>query len=114
MITTGTCQIAYFVPDVHAAALRHHQMFGSGPYYVLDEVSLPFCEYRGEPARWSISSAFGQWGDIQVEFMQQNDALPSFSLRCLSRRVRPLRAASPCDHRPGPSRGRGRNGARWP
>ncbi|WP_374413621.1 VOC family protein [Novosphingobium colocasiae] len=78
MITTGTCQIAYFVPDVRAAALRHHQMFGSGPYYVLDEVSLPLCEYRGQPARWSISSAFGQWGDIQVEFMQQNDALPSF------------------------------------
>ncbi len=78
MILDKPCsQIAYFVPDVRAAALDHHRTYGSGPFYVVDEVILPFCEYRGEPAQWSISSAFGQWGDIQVEFMQQNDDAPS-------------------------------------
>jgi hypothetical protein len=70
-------QIAYFVPDVRAAALEHHQSFGSGPFYVVDQVILPFCEYRGKAAQWSMSSAFGQWGGMQVEFMQQNDEAPS-------------------------------------
>lgn len=66
-------QIAYFVPDVRAAAWEHHRMYGSGPFYVADNVQLPLCEYRGQPAVWNISSAFGQWGDIQIEFMQQDD-----------------------------------------
>jgi hypothetical protein len=70
-------QIAYFVPDVRAAALEHHRNYGSGPFYVADDVVLPFCEYRGVPAKLNISSAFGQWGDMQVEFMQQNDDAPS-------------------------------------
>jgi len=70
-------QIAYFVPDVRAAALDHHRTYGSGPFYVAEDVQLPFCEYRGRAARWKMTSAFGQWGDIQVEFMQQDDDLPS-------------------------------------
>lgn len=67
------CQIAYFVPDVRAAALEHHRTYGSGPFYVAENVQLPLCEYRGSPAHWNITSAFGQWGQIQVEFMQQDD-----------------------------------------
>lgn len=70
-------QIAYFVPDVRTAALDHHLKFGSGPFYVASNVQLPFCEYRGQPAEWDFSSAFGQWGDVQVEFMQQDDGAAS-------------------------------------
>ena len=71
-------QIAYFVADVRHAALDHSRTFGSGPFFVADNVQLPFCEYRGQPAKWNITSAFGQWGDVQVEFMQQDD--PSASI----------------------------------
>ena len=70
-------QIAYFVPDVRAAALEHHRTYGSGPFYVADHVQLPLCDFRGQPAKWDISSAFGQWGDIQIEFMQQDDTSAS-------------------------------------
>ncbi|MES2492511.1 MAG: VOC family protein [Pseudomonadota bacterium] len=66
-------QIAYFVADVRLAAMEHHRTYGSGPFYVADNVQLPFCEYRGQPAIWNMTSAFGQWGDVQVEFMQQDD-----------------------------------------
>lgn len=77
LIDKPYAQIAYFVPDVRAAALDHHSKYGSGPFYVADKVQLPFCEYRGQPAEWDFSSAFGQWGDVQVEFMQQDDGAPS-------------------------------------
>ena len=46
MIIDKACsQIAYFVPDVRAAALDHHRTYGSGPYYVIDKVDLPLCQY---------------------------------------------------------------------
>ena len=43
-------QVAYFVPDVVAAARRHASLFGSGPYYVAEHIPLTLCEHRGRPA----------------------------------------------------------------
>jgi hypothetical protein len=67
-------QLAYFVPDVRIAARRHHDLFGSGPFYVADHIALRFCTHRGRPATLDHSSAYGQWGDVMVEFVQQNNA----------------------------------------
>ncbi|HUD90430.1 VOC family protein [Sphingobium sp.] len=66
-------QIAYFVPDVEKAAVAHMEAFGSGPYYIAEHIPLSLCRYRGEPAELDHSSAYGQWGDIMVEFVQQNN-----------------------------------------
>lgn len=77
IIDKPCCQIAYFVPDVRAAALEHHRTYGSGPFYIVDQVVMPFCQYRGKHVDWDLSSAFGQWGDVQIEFNQQNDDAPS-------------------------------------
>lgn len=71
------CQIAYFVPDIREAALRHHELHGSGPFYVAESIEFPTCEYRGKPSKWDQSSSFGYWGDIMVEFMVQNKPGPS-------------------------------------
>lgn len=71
------CQIAYFVPDIREAALRHHELHGSGPFYVAESIEFPTCEYRGVASRWDQSSSFGYWGDIMVEFMVQNAPGPS-------------------------------------
>ncbi len=57
--------------------MEHHRNFGSGPFYVIDGVEIPFCRYRGQQVQWDLTSAFGQWGDIQIEFNQQNDPAPS-------------------------------------
>jgi hypothetical protein len=67
-------QIAYFVPDVREAALEHSRIFGSGPYFVRDSIALRMCRHRGQDARLDHSSAYGQWGGVMVEFVQQNNA----------------------------------------
>jgi hypothetical protein len=70
-------QIAYFVPDVREAAIAHSKRCGSGPYFVLDNVPLILCQYRGQPGKLDHSCAYGQWGDIMIEFVQQNGPEPS-------------------------------------
>jgi catechol 2,3-dioxygenase-like lactoylglutathione lyase family enzyme len=70
-------QIAYFVPDVRAAARRHHEAFGSGPYFVADNIALSRALYRGTPSTLDHSSAYGQWGEVMIEFCQQNNPGPS-------------------------------------
>lgn len=70
-------QIAYFVADVREAALAHHQSYGSGPFLVLDHIPLARSEHRGIARPLDHSSAYGQWGDVMVEFVQQHNADPS-------------------------------------
>lgn len=70
-------QIAYFVPDVREAALAHHRSFGSGPYFIADHIPLRRAIHRGVERTLDHSSAYGQWGSVMVEFVQQNNPGPS-------------------------------------
>ncbi|HUD28326.1 MAG TPA: VOC family protein [Novosphingobium sp.] len=70
-------QVAYFVPDVRAAARAHSAMFGSGPYHVADNIALTRALHRGTPRQLDHSSAYGQWGEVMIEFCQQNNPGPS-------------------------------------
>jgi len=70
-------QIAYFVPDVRAAAQRHHDLFGSGPYYVAEHIPLASAVHRGTARELDHTSAYGQWGPVMIEFVQQNNPGPS-------------------------------------
>jgi hypothetical protein len=70
-------QIAYFVPDVTVAARSHSALFGSGPYFVAEHIPLASCKYRGQPGELDHTSAYGQWGEVMVEFVQQNNPGPS-------------------------------------
>jgi hypothetical protein len=70
-------QVAYFVPDIVAAARDHAALHGSGPYYVAEHIQLSYCEHRGRPAHLDHSSAYGQWGEVMIEFVQQNNDGPS-------------------------------------
>lgn len=70
-------QIAYFVPDIRAAARAHRAVFGSGPFVVVDHVPTPVVRHRGRPASLDHGSAYGQWGELMVEFVQQHDDGPS-------------------------------------
>lgn len=70
-------QIAYFVADVRVAALEHHLQFGSGPYFVADHIPLSVSQHRGIDRPFDHSSAYGQWGPLMIEFVQQNNAGPS-------------------------------------
>ena len=70
-------QIAFFVPDAGAAAKAHHAAHGSGPFLLAENIPLARATYRGQPAHLDHSSAYGQWGDVMVEFVQQNNPGPS-------------------------------------
>jgi len=70
-------QLAYFCADIRAAALAHHRRFGSGPYFVADNIPLATSVHRGVERLFDHSSAYGQWGDVMIEFVQQNNSGPS-------------------------------------
>ncbi len=70
-------QVAYFVPNVRVAALQHHERFGSGPYFVADNIPLRSATHRGVERALDHSSAYGQWGEVMIEFVQQNNNGPS-------------------------------------
>jgi hypothetical protein len=70
-------QIAYFVPDVRTAAIGHHERFGSGPFFVADHIPLRRAVHRGVERELDHSSAYGQWGELMIEFVQQNNPGPS-------------------------------------
>lgn len=70
-------QIAYIVEDLEQAARRHHEVFGSGPFWTVDHIPCTVARYRGEPVEFNHAAAYGQWGDVMVEFMHQLDNRPS-------------------------------------
>jgi hypothetical protein len=70
-------QIAYFVPDAVRAARDHARLFGSGPYFVAEHIPLRKTLHRGRESLLDHTSAYGQWGEVMIEFVQQNNPGPS-------------------------------------
>lgn len=70
-------QVAYFCADVRAAARAHHAAYGSGPFFVAENIPLARCVHRGADHPLDHTSAYGQWGEVMVEFVQQNNPGPS-------------------------------------
>ena len=73
----GPVQIAYHVPDIDHAARRYAAEFGWGPFYKLEHIALEKSLYRGAPAHFDHSSAYGQAGDLMIEFITQHGDEPS-------------------------------------
>lgn len=70
-------QLAYFVNDVRASALKMTKTLGAGPFFVLDKIQLSRCDLRGKPGDFVHTSAYGQWGDVMMELVQQDSEGPS-------------------------------------
>jgi hypothetical protein len=70
-------QIAYAVPDVDAAAARWAVDFGAGPFFIRRHIESHDVVYRGASAVFDHSSAYGQWGSVMVELMQDHGTGPS-------------------------------------
>ncbi len=70
-------QIAYAVPDVDVAAARWAADFGAGPFFIRRHIEGRDVVYRGTPAAFDHSSAYGQWGSLMVELMQDHGTAPS-------------------------------------
>lgn len=70
-------QIAYAVPDVAAAAAEWARSVGAGPFFVLPHIPLTDVVVRGVPGRFDHTSAYGQWGHLMVELVQDHGGGPS-------------------------------------
>lgn len=70
-------QVAYFVTDIRAEAAKMHAAFGAGPFFVVENIELDWAEHRGAPCNYVHSSAYGQWGDVMMELVQQESEGPS-------------------------------------
>jgi hypothetical protein len=70
-------QIAYHVPDPELAARNFARDYGWGPFFLFEHIPLSRCIYRGAPAAFDHSSAYGQAGDLMIELIAQHDDSPS-------------------------------------
>jgi hypothetical protein len=70
-------QIAYYVPDPAAAAVRFAERFGWGPFYLMEHIPVASCLYRGRPEVFDHSSAYGQAGEMMVELITHHGPGPS-------------------------------------
>ncbi len=67
-------QVAYAVADVRAAADRWATTTGAGPFFVIEHIPLTAARVGGAPGVFDHSSAYGQWGSVMVELVQEHTA----------------------------------------
>ncbi len=77
LLNAPIVQVAYFVGDAKAAAERMARTLGAGPFFFIPRIELEWGEHRGAPRKFLHSSAYGQWGDVMMELVQQDDEGPS-------------------------------------
>lgn len=69
-------QIAYAVDHLEREAEIFAEHFGAGPFFVRHHP--PFeATHNGGPAIFNHSSAYGQWGDVQVELVRFGECSPA-------------------------------------
>ena len=77
MLALEPVQIAYHVPDPERAARDLSARYGWGPFLLLEHIPLARCLYRGAPAVFDHSSAYGQGGRVMIELITQHNDGPS-------------------------------------
>ena len=65
-------QIAYAVNDAFEAAQRWAHNFGAGPFFISEHIEVTDVLYRGASGIFDHTSAYGQWGEIMVELVQDH------------------------------------------
>jgi hypothetical protein len=70
-------QVAYAVEHLATAVDQWVEHRGAGPFYVLEHIPLSDVRVFGQPGAFDHSSAYGQWGSVMVELVQDHTAGPS-------------------------------------
>ncbi|SNS87064.1 Glyoxalase/Bleomycin resistance protein/Dioxygenase superfamily protein [Rhodococcoides kyotonense] len=70
-------QTAYVVDDVRAAAERFAKTTGAGPFFVRRNPITVATGPNGSAAEFDHTSAYGQWGHIQIELVETHSAAPA-------------------------------------
>jgi hypothetical protein len=68
--------LGYVVEDLEAAVARAVALQGAGPFFAIEHMEFDEVTYRGEPAEYDHSSAFGAWGPILLELTVVHEARP--------------------------------------
>jgi methylmalonyl-CoA/ethylmalonyl-CoA epimerase len=63
-------QVAYVVPDIHAAVGFFKEKLGVASFLVKEDIEGEEQTYRGKPGNFRHSIAFGYAGEMQVELIQ--------------------------------------------
>ena len=72
-------QIAYVVPDLHAAIRFFKDKLGVPNFLVLEDIKIQDQTYLGKPGNYRQSIAFGFCGQIQIELIQPLAGTNSYS-----------------------------------
>lgn len=70
-------QLAYLPQDFDAAVKYWTETMGVGPFYLMENVALGDCKYKGVPTGAVFSIAIAYWGDVQIELIRAENAEPS-------------------------------------
>ena len=69
-------QIAYAVTDVATAAARFAATTGAGPFFVVEHIALDAARVCGVDGTFDHSSAYGHWGTVMVELVEEHSRPP--------------------------------------
>jgi len=72
---TRPVQIAYAVDpsrDLDEVASEFRASTGAGPFVVARKIPLTSCTITGRPGEFDHSSAYGWWGELMVELVQEH------------------------------------------
>jgi catechol 2,3-dioxygenase-like lactoylglutathione lyase family enzyme len=69
--------VGYVVEDIPRAVAWAVEALGAGPFFLIEHLAFDEVTYRGEPAAYDHSSAFGQWGDLRLELTRVHSASPA-------------------------------------
>lgn len=78
-------QNAFVVRDIDSAVNYWSTNIGVGPFYLLDHIQYGDVYFRGAPLKFDMSVAIAQWGDVQIELIQQHDMAASIYSEFLNR-----------------------------
>jgi hypothetical protein len=70
-------QLGFVVPDLERAMEHWSGTMGVGPFFVLSHIQFAETFYRDAPTTFDMSVGVAQWGEVQVELIQQFDDVPS-------------------------------------
>lgn len=68
--------VGYLVDGLERGVARAVELLGAGPFFAIEHMEFDEVTYRGEPAEYDHSSAFGAWGPILVELTVVHAARP--------------------------------------
>lgn len=70
-------QTGFVVKDMDKALKYWTEVVGAGPFFVFRSNEWEELFYNGQPIKLDTRMAIGQWGDTQIEFIEQLDDGPS-------------------------------------